>query len=111
MRHPRLRWRRNTPHEPQRDQDIHSIPLLPFDSPLPNIVSQLDSPVVTCPSVLALAEDLSARGALGDVVAQFLLQIRKLRPRVERGLVLHPLSGQVSQNLSLLPCFYPEPAA
>lgn len=41
---------------------------------------------------------LSARGPLGDEVAQFLLQIRKLGPRAEKDLVLDPLVGQDSQN-------------
>lgn len=71
------------------------------------------SPLVACPSLLALAEDLSARGTLGDDVAQVLLQIRKLRPRTGKGFVLDPLPGQVSQNwaLSLLPVFLLGPPA
>lgn len=54
--------------------------------PSPNTISQLDGPVVVCPSLLALTEDLSARGTLRDDIAKFLLQIRKLRSGYRRDL-------------------------
>lgn len=50
------------------------------------------------PLTAGLGGGLRARRPLGDDVAQFLLQIRKLSPRAGKALVLDPLLSQASQN-------------